>query len=214
MAIQMNSQLSDKPQAAQSMTDLFSLHDLAFVRCAYQTVLGRDADPSGLDHFVDRLRNGTAKIDILVDLRQSDEGRRAALDLGWLDSAIARRHRITNRWFGWLLRLGGKTERNDPYSKRIRAIDNNISRLCDNLEGRLARLEQSVDGIDFTINRQHDALVEFLRGPGQIQAMPSEPAPPPYNRAKSKPLDLSPRASSVLRGLRAAQAAASTSLES
>jgi hypothetical protein len=217
MAIQMRHQLSDKPKAAQSMTDLFSLHDVAFVCCAYQTVLGREADPLGLDHFVDRLRNGTAKIDILVGLRQSDEGRRAGLDLGWLDSAIARRRRVTSRWFGWLFRLGRKTEQNDPHSKRIRAIDNNLNRLCDGLEGRLVRLEHSFDRIEFTVSRQYDALTELARGgvpvanaSAQLAIAPAAP-----RRAKLASQErLSPRASLVLRGLRAAHAAASSNSES
>lgn len=217
MANQMKPQLSDKPQAAQSMADLFSLHDVAFVRCAYQTVLGRDADPSGLDHFVDRLRNGIAKIDILVGLRQSGEGRRAALDLGWLDSAIARRRRMTNRWFGWLFRLGGKTEQNDPHSKRIRAIDNNLNRLCDGLEGHMARLEHSFDRIEFTVNRQFDALVELASGAVPVAKTAAQPAPVPAAPRRAKPAsqhNLSPRASRVLRGLRAASAAASSNTES
>ena len=218
MAFKMNAQSSEKPRAARSIADLFSLHDLDFVRSAYQTVLGREADPSGLDHFLDRLRNGAAKIDILVELRQSGEGCRAALDLGWLDSATARRRRMTSRWYGWLFRLGGKAEQNDLHSKRIRAIDNNLNRLCNGLEERLVRLEHSFERIEFAVTRQYDALTELARGGVPVANTSTQPAPAPAPaappRAKSASHHhLSPRASLVLRGLRAAHAAASSNAE-
>ena len=132
-------------------------------------------------------------------------------------SALARRRRMTNRWFGWLFRLGGKTEQNDPHSKRIRAIDNNLNRLCDSLEGRLVRLEHSFDRIEFTVNRQYDALVELASGAVPAAKASAQPAAAPTAPRRAKPAsqqDLSPRASLVLRGLRAARAAASSNAES
>lgn len=210
----MKPQTLEKHKAAQSMVELFSLHDAAFVRCAYHTVLGRDADPSGLEHFVERLRTGTAKIDILTALRLSGEGRQVGLDLGWLDSAIARRRRESLRWIGWLFRIGRRQERDDPHSRRIRALDNNLSRLCDELDRRLVGWENSFDRIEYAVNRQYDALVELASGSGPIAPQASTISGANKQAESSSKRELSPRASRVLRSLRTARATAASKLES
>ena len=206
----MKTALFEKTLPARSISELFALHDESFVRCAYQTVLGRDADPSGLEHFTECLRAGTAKIDILHRLRQSDEASQLRLDLGWLDSAITHRHRAMQRPFGWLFRFSRAGERNDPQSNKVRAIDNNLNRLCVNIvniEDRLARLERSLDRMEFKLDRQKDALLELLRSSIQSTQAPFLPleteAPNRPGNALS-PQSLSPRASRVLSRLRAA----------
>jgi len=86
---------SSSPQA---FNDLLALHDEAFVRAAYRTLLGREADSGGLSHYRARLRAGCGKAKIIWALTQSDEGRRKAsfADLGhlpdieFIDAAFSR----------------------------------------------------------------------------------------------------------------------------
>ena len=49
------------------------LDDAEFVRCAYQQILGRDADPAGLDGFMAELRAGMSRVVLLKTLWVSDE---------------------------------------------------------------------------------------------------------------------------------------------
>ena len=62
-------------QTPTSLSDLMTYEDQEFVGLAYRAVLGRAADPSGLAHYVDMLRHGAGKLEIVRILRTSDEGR-------------------------------------------------------------------------------------------------------------------------------------------
>src|SRR5215213_9137904 len=60
------------------LNDLLGFHDEAFVRNAYEVILKREPDDTGLAHFLKNLRNGRYnKIDVLSSLRFSPEGRNA-----------------------------------------------------------------------------------------------------------------------------------------
>jgi O-antigen chain-terminating methyltransferase len=64
-------------QPAYALRDFLDYHDRAFIVSAYRGVLRRDPDPSGMDNFLGKLRNGDyTKIEILGRLRFSREGRR------------------------------------------------------------------------------------------------------------------------------------------
>ena len=69
------------------VADFLEAHDESFVRDAYAVILGRTPDPEGSKHFLWRLRSGRwSKIDVLGQLRYSEEGRAKAVHvagLGW-----------------------------------------------------------------------------------------------------------------------------------
>lgn len=67
---------------------LLASHDEAFVRQAYRLLLAREPDPVGLTTYVERIRNGDAKLAILVSIRRSREGREAKLLLPALDRRL------------------------------------------------------------------------------------------------------------------------------
>lgn len=75
---------------AGSLQELLSLDDLDFVRSAYATMLGREADSEGETYYVGRLRHGIPKIQILYQLRQSEEARLFPDPLPGLNSAFNR----------------------------------------------------------------------------------------------------------------------------
>jgi GT2 family glycosyltransferase len=62
-------------QVPTSLSNLLVHDDQEFVDLAYRAILGRSADSSGLAHYVDMLRHGVGKMDIVRILRVSDEGR-------------------------------------------------------------------------------------------------------------------------------------------
>ncbi|ADY73948.1 Methyltransferase type 11 [Desulfurobacterium thermolithotrophum DSM 11699] len=60
-----------------TIEDFVKYHDVEFVRFAYRTILGREPDKDGLNHYLRKLRNGEyTKTDIIVRLRYSKEGRK------------------------------------------------------------------------------------------------------------------------------------------
>lgn len=78
----------DPNLAATSLAELLSLDDLDFVRCAYATLLGRQPDPQGERYYVNRIRTGRAKMEIIRDLRQSQEGQAFEPQTMGMDQAI------------------------------------------------------------------------------------------------------------------------------
>jgi glycosyltransferase involved in cell wall biosynthesis len=60
----------------------------SFVSRTYQMILGREPDPSGLEHYRSRLRQGSSRLQIIADLRLSEEGRRFNAVLPGLDKEI------------------------------------------------------------------------------------------------------------------------------
>jgi hypothetical protein len=59
-----------------SVFRLGALNGEAFIRTAYRTIIGREADSDGLSTYLNALEQGTSKIRIIVALFASEEGRR------------------------------------------------------------------------------------------------------------------------------------------
>lgn len=49
-----------------------------FIEMAYPAVLGRPSDPEGRGHYLSRLKQGVSRLEILVDMKLSREGKQAA----------------------------------------------------------------------------------------------------------------------------------------
>ncbi len=74
------------PAGARSVTDLLSLERETFLVTAYIALLGRRPDADGLAQYLARMRDGMAKDEVILALAESEEGRRAALDIPGLSS--------------------------------------------------------------------------------------------------------------------------------
>lgn len=62
-------------EQTMTLTELLTLPGEAFVRSAYRSILGREADPGGLRHYLARLARGHDKSSVVQDLAASREGR-------------------------------------------------------------------------------------------------------------------------------------------
>lgn len=60
---------------AQNVRQLLSFDDELFIDCAYNTLLGRSADSVGMEYYLGKLRRGEKKMQILIDLYLSAEGK-------------------------------------------------------------------------------------------------------------------------------------------
>lgn len=59
--------------AAKTVEELLAHEDYAFVCCAYQTLFIRPVDQGALKHYVAALRDGLDRLQVLNELRQSEE---------------------------------------------------------------------------------------------------------------------------------------------
>lgn len=73
-----------KADGRYHVNDLLCYHDQAFVTAAYRTILRRSPDTGGYLHYLNMLRNGCAKVDILGRLRYSKEGRTVGINISGL----------------------------------------------------------------------------------------------------------------------------------
>lgn len=123
-------------RAASSIEELLALHDEAFIRCAYVTVLDRDPDPEGFRHFLFRVRSGESRLSIVASMRLSLEGRQQEYVLDGLDRAI-RAHRW-RRWalLGPILRLLGVGRERVDLRRQIAAVEAKLHRLADPVHER------------------------------------------------------------------------------
>jgi hypothetical protein len=77
-------------ERASSLAELLAWHDEDFVRCAYVTMLGRRPDEVGEWHYVEQVRQGKARLQVLSELRRSLEGQRHDPGIAGLDRALKR----------------------------------------------------------------------------------------------------------------------------
>jgi SAM-dependent methyltransferase len=116
--------------------DLLLYEDIEFVRRAYRALLGREADASGLDAQVARLRDGSiTKLQLLESLQSSTEGRDHGAEL----AAIAHRRdteRITSAIgaipligpaFEWLWSLAGMPAQLRQQRRTIALLEHQVA---------------------------------------------------------------------------------------
>jgi FkbM family methyltransferase len=140
--------MSNDPYAVQTAAcadDLLDLHDAAFARSAYLTILGRPADPTGLAGLTRQLRSGADKEQLLASLATSEEGRtaKAAAELPGLSQLVERARRARP---SFAIRASRRLARIilEPLFNRLRDIDGQLQELSQSLHMRLDRLETAV----------------------------------------------------------------------
>ncbi|MDR3569727.1 MAG: DUF4214 domain-containing protein [Syntrophobacteraceae bacterium] len=91
-------------RVAASLGEILALQDYHFLCCAYRTFLGRAPDTDGLSHYLDRLRSGSPKIEIVANLRLSLEGQARSVTIPGLEKALGRYDRT--KWLNPLAKIG------------------------------------------------------------------------------------------------------------
>ncbi len=135
---------------AASLADLLSFHDLDFVRCAYVTLLGRQPDGPGQSHFLQEVRAGTSKLDVLWRLRRSPEAKAHDPGIAGLDRALNRAAWERRPLLGALPRfLRDNSDSNSRTDRALRSLQNAVSinqRYLDAITSQL-RLHASLSGL-------------------------------------------------------------------
>jgi hypothetical protein len=111
---------------ADNLKALLQCQDRQFVECAYLTVLKREPDPQGLSFYLERLRGGEVKLQILSELYSSAEAREAGADLPWLRGAM-RRQRLTRLpVVGIVLKSLVNRESKSELASRLRVLEQKV----------------------------------------------------------------------------------------
>jgi len=114
---------------ALTLDELLLLDDEPFVRAAYQTLLGRPVDDSGLRNYIGQVRRGVAKEEVITELARSPEGRARGLDTapGLQPLLIAQEHQLRCRMCRVIRKLLESALA--PVLTQLRVIDNRLYRL-------------------------------------------------------------------------------------
>ncbi len=123
-------------RVAGTLDELLANHGQAFIACAYQTLLGRDPDPDGLRFYLAELRNGFSKIQVLVQLRRSEEcktrfrenrsspsNREEQVLLAQLQREILKFRLARVPLLGWFLKAALGVEGNSAIEIRLRRME-------------------------------------------------------------------------------------------
>jgi len=130
------------------VNQLLELHDITFVRAAYQCLLGRDTDDAGEGFYVARLRGGIAKADIIFEILQSDEGKRAGAKLAGLREFVAAHPPVR----GWGFR---------STVARLTRIEQQVNRLENQLATANAEYSQTAKVIEEKLQNLESLLHTF-----------------------------------------------------
>ncbi|MBT8490483.1 MAG: methyltransferase domain-containing protein [Deltaproteobacteria bacterium] len=97
---------SPKKNGVYHVSDLLPYHQEEFVKSAYIALLGREADPVGLNIFLNRLERGMSKIEILGRMRYSPEGRKKGVQIRGLLAPLTAQMIYKIPVLGYLCRFG------------------------------------------------------------------------------------------------------------
>jgi hypothetical protein len=126
---------------ANSLPQLLAWDDIDFVRCAYVTILGRQPDAEGEAYYLNRIRRGRSKMEVLWQLRSSSEGRCHDPGIVGLDRALKRAKRERIPIVGTLMRAANRNSFELSDREMLRAILNGNARLNSSIEYLGVRLE-------------------------------------------------------------------------
>jgi hypothetical protein len=113
----------------ESWDQLLAYHGGAFVACAYQTLLGRNADPTGQRNYLAKLRDGISKVQLLAFLRHSEEfksrarGQKTSPLVRRLDREVTKFYLARIPLVGWIFKAVLGIEGNSPMEMRLRRIE-------------------------------------------------------------------------------------------
>ena len=140
---------SNKSVTVNSLDEILALGDEAFVYAAYRAVLGRHPDSEGFAYYLNRIRSGVGKLEILGQLRASKEGAKYAANVPGLNEALKRDKWRRLPYLGWLARL-----MQDYRMKQIHVIENQVfafqaaaSRKLEDIDKLVASTQRELSGI-------------------------------------------------------------------
>jgi hypothetical protein len=132
---------------AASIRELLALDDIAFIDCAYKTLLKRGPDAAGATHYLALIRSGASKMRIVARLCFSVEGRKSRPSVRGLKRAILLYWLARNVLTGWWFRPIAQIEGDTPLECRVRAMENALTRMAEERERETSASEAAIDDV-------------------------------------------------------------------
>lgn len=110
----------------ETISTLLSRQGVQFIECAYKTLFKRAPDPSGQSYYLNRLRSGDAKIEILSQLARSREARALAISVPGLKRALFVNRLAKFPLLGRFLKFFLNLEGNTASDRRLRVIEQQV----------------------------------------------------------------------------------------
>jgi len=144
---------------AKSIDELLDLDDQRFVQSAYLSLLGREADIEGQRHYLEALLEGESRLQVLWNLRQSEEGRGRPLQLPGFDAAMRGLRR--SRWpvVGRIFRLDARPPTGRGLRRGIEEMSEQVLQSQGLVEERLKQLDQLLSKLRDEGHQQAQAQV-------------------------------------------------------
>jgi FkbM family methyltransferase len=150
---------------AHTIEELLSLYDTAFIECAYWTILGRQVDPSGLRNYLNQVRKGVSKGQIVAELIQSQEGQARAVELPGIGELLAAHKPRSRSWLGWIFRRAA-SQPHRGLEMKMRRLENYVGILANELSTNHDKLDTALSEVN-TLVRQE---AESIRGIAELKA--------------------------------------------
>ena len=102
---------------------LLRFQDIQFIEAAYWAIFRRAPDSDGLTYYLSRLRSGARKLQILGELKSSEEARTAGIEIPGLRAALRRQRLSKVPLLGRLAGIGFKLEGDSDVEVRSRVAE-------------------------------------------------------------------------------------------
>lgn len=115
--------------ASYVIDDFMHLYDANFVRFAYRCILKREPDPIGLQHYVNKVRQGISRTQIIHDLRHSKEGQERGVIISGLSTSYTLEKIMNLPFIGGILHFIMFNINIKWHIRDLRNMENQIHRL-------------------------------------------------------------------------------------
>lgn len=126
---------------AATLDELLSFNDSQFIFSAYQTLLGRNPDPNGHTYYKNRLDSGYKKIDILKQIKESEEGKSRAIHVIGLENAINQYKREKIPVIGLIFKLFPPSGSNQEIKSKLQSIERQLQDINLEINHKFNRIE-------------------------------------------------------------------------
>jgi FkbM family methyltransferase len=163
---------------------LLQYQDRQFVEHAYSALLNRQPDPTGFAYYVNRLRTGVPKVQILGEIFSSAEAKTVGNNIPGLRKALRRQALGRLPVVGFLVRLFVKVDSHSTFENRLRVIEQRAYLIGQQAELHVAQLEHVIKRLPELIEKRTlaDPQVVFTNSPAttldSIEASAAPLAPP------------------------------------
>jgi SAM-dependent methyltransferase len=131
-------------ESNMNLTEMLSFQNEGFVQNAYHVLLARAADPDGLRHYLARVQKGVSKVEVLIEISLSKEGRKLNVEVAGLKKEIKRYHLLRTPVLGHFFKACGLALVDGKVENNVRVIENKLVNLEATMSQQIGQLMQAV----------------------------------------------------------------------